>query len=168
MNRETRILPDDWFDYGPDDPLDAHRWLNACAACNATPSLTLLNLLKSPRWRVLCACGAISDICRTPWSAAFAWNKSRKSVHPSWRSLPFFGLGDLDEAQANAKLSAICAHLSAQRDTARDRLRLARLGQCNPPGRKFEQRLQAYQHWALYALALLNEDAERARGRADA
>ena len=33
-----------WLDFGPDDPLEGERWLNACASCREQPILELVDL----------------------------------------------------------------------------------------------------------------------------
>jgi hypothetical protein len=137
-----------WLDFGPDDPLDAARWINDCAACGAAPELAFVEL----RWQVRCGCGQ----CGTPGQlAAIAvvnWNKSPLSRHPGYDTLPFFALDGLSIPRAREKLIRVRDYLEEQKRRCERRIRAR-----EPFGHRYFQRTRAYLAWAIYAQGLLRE-----------
>jgi hypothetical protein len=137
-----------WLDFGPDDPLEAERWINACAACGDAPVLAFVGL----RWQVRCNCGQ----CGTPGQlaaiAAVNWNKSPLSLHPRYDALPFFGLQGLSIPKAREKLISVREYLEEQKRRCERRLRAR-----EPFGHRYFQRIRAYLAWAIYAQGLLRE-----------
>ena len=150
-DRHVEIDPA-WLDFGPDDPLDADRWLNDCAACGQPPTLSLNAL----RWQVACTCGA----CGTPGQlaaiAAVNWNKSPLSRHPSFEALPFFDLDGMTIPAARAKLVRIREYLEEQKRRCERRIRAR-----EPFGHRYFQRVRAYLAWAIYAQGLVREAEHR-------
>jgi hypothetical protein len=137
-----------WLDFGPDDPLDAERWINDCAACGNAPLLGFVDL----RWQVRCDCGQ----CGTPGQlaaiAAVNWNKSPLSRHPRYDALPFFALQGLSIPKAREKLIGVREYLEEQKRRCERRLRAR-----EPFGHRYFQRIRAYLAWAIYAQGLLRE-----------
>jgi hypothetical protein len=151
---EIDIDPD-WLDFGPDDPLDAGRWINRCARCEREPTLCF----EGQAHVVRCACGATGTAGRLPSVAAINWNKSPASIHPDYRELPFFALHDLDIADARAKLVCVRDYLVEQKRRCEQRIRLR-----EPVGHRYFQRIRAYVAWSIYALGLVKEAEEAGRG----
>jgi PHP family Zn ribbon phosphoesterase len=141
-------IPSEWLDFGPDDPLDASRWLNACAACGAQPSLDFADL----RWQVRCDCGQCGTQAQLSAIAAVNWNKSPLSRHPHYRELPFFDLAGLTVPQARAKLVAVREYLEEQKRRCERRIRAR-----ENFGHRYYQRIRAYLAWAIYAQGLVKE-----------
>lgn len=137
-----------WLDFGPDDPLDAARWINACAACGAAPELALVEL----RWQVRCDCGAAGTPGQLAPIAAVNWNKSPLSRHPHYADLPFFDLADLSIPAARAKLVRIREYLEEQKRRCERRIKAR-----EPFGHRYYQRIRAYLAWAIYAQGLVRE-----------
>lgn len=141
-----------WLDFGPDDPLEAERWINACAACGASPTLALVEL----RWQVRCDCGACGTPGQLATTAAINWNKSPLSRHPSFADVPFFDLQDLSIPAARAKLVRIREYLEEQKRRCERRIRAR-----EPFGHRYFQRIRAYLAWAIYAQGLVREAENR-------
>ncbi|GAB6195436.1 hypothetical protein [Lysobacter xanthus] len=137
-----------WLDFGPDDPLDAARWINACAACGEAPTLAFADL----RWQVRCDCGA----CGTPGQlaaiAAVNWNKAPLSRHPRYDALPFFALDGLSIPAARAKLVCVREYLEEQKRRCERRIQAR-----EPFGHRYFQRVRAYLAWTIYAQGLVRE-----------
>lgn len=147
VEHEIDINPD-WLDFGPDDPLEAERWLNACAECGAAPELRF----EGQAHVVRCGCGAAGTAGRLAAIAATNWNKSPASIHPDYRELPFFALGDLGIAEAREKLVCVREYLEEQKRRCERRVRLRQ-----PVGHRYFQRIRAYLAWSIYALGLVKE-----------
>lgn len=137
-----------WLDFGPDDPLEAEQWINACARCGATPQLRF----ESTAHVVRCGCGALGTPGRLAFTAAFNWNKSELSVHPDYRDLPFFQLGELGIEDARAKLVTVRDYLVLQKRRCEAEVRARRT-----VGHRYFQRIKAYLAWSIYALGLVKE-----------
>ncbi|MFC0676764.1 hypothetical protein ACFFGH_02705 [Lysobacter korlensis] len=137
-----------WLDFGPDDPLEAERWLNDCAACGASPSL----VFEQQAHQVRCACGASATPGKLPFTAAFNWNKSPGSKHPPYQALPFFQLEALDIDDARVKLNTIRDYLVEQKRHCESEIRARR-----DVGHRYFQRIKAYLAWSIYALGLVRE-----------
>lgn len=137
-----------WLDFGPDDPLEASRWINDCAACREVPTLALADL----RWQVRCACGANGAPAQLAAIAAVNWNKSPLSVHPHYGTLPFFGLRGLSIPKAREKLVRVREYLEEQKRRCERRIRAR-----EPFGHRYHQRIRAYLAWSIYAQGLARE-----------
>lgn len=137
-----------WLDFGPDDPLDAAQWINACAACDAVPRMDFVDL----RWQVRCDCGQAGTAAQMAANAAVNWNKSPLSRHPHYGELPFFGLRGLSVPRARAKLVTIREYLEEQKRRCERRIRAR-----EPFGHRYHQRIRAYLAWAIYAQGLVKE-----------
>lgn len=137
-----------WLDFGPDDPLEAERWLNECAGCGAAPSL----VFEQQAHQVRCACGAGATPGKLPFTAAFNWNKAPVSKHPAYQALPFFQLDGLDIADARCKLNTIRDYLVEQKRHCEGEIRARR-----NVGHRYFQRIKAYLAWSIYALGLVRE-----------
>lgn len=144
---EIDIDPD-WLDFGPDDPLEAERWINRCARCGELPELKF----EGQGHVVRCVCGAAGATGRLPAVAAINWNKSSGSIHPDYRELPFFALRDLSVPAARAKLVSVREYLEEQKRRCEQRIR-----QREPVGHRYFQRIRAYLAWSIYALGLVKE-----------
>lgn len=147
LDRELDI-PSQWLDFGPDDPLESERWINACAACDGHPALGFADL----RWHVRCACGQAGTQAQLAAIAVVNWNKSPLSRHPHYRDLPFFGLRGLTAPQARAKLIAVREYLEEQKRRCERRIRAR-----ENFGHRYHQRIRAYLAWAIYAQGLVKE-----------
>lgn len=147
VTNEIDIDPD-WTDFGPDDPLEAERWINPCASCGEQPALRF----EATAHVVRCECGACGTPGRLAAVAAVNWNKAPVSLHPSYRDLPFFYLHDLDIVQARAKLVCIRDYLVEQKRRCEQRVRLR-----EPVGHRYFQRMRAYLAWSIYAQGLVKE-----------
>lgn len=150
-----------WLDFGPDDPLEAERWLNDCAGCGQPPSM----VFEQQAHQVRCACGASATPGKLPFTAAFNWNKAPVSKHPDYQALPFFQLEGLEIAEARTKLNTIREYLVEQKRHCEREIRARR-----DVGHRYFQRIKAYLAWSIYALGLVREhelaqqDADAERG----
>lgn len=138
--------------YGEFDPLqDPARHLNRCAGCGSTPRLTK----NGPRWQAKCTCGAEGLVGKHDWRAVLDWNKSPLSENPDYRTLPLFGLGQLDPEQARERLIGIRRDLELRSKEAGLRRDLG-----EAVGRAYQQRLQAFLAWCIYAQGLVKLSAK--------
>lgn len=137
-----------WLDFGPDDPLEGERWINACASCHAAPPLEMVDL----RWQVRCDCGQHGAPAQLGAVAVVNWNKSPLSAHPHYEALPFFSLGGLTVPGARAKLIRIREYLEEQKRRCEHRIRSR-----ENFGHRYFQRIRAYLAWAIYAQGLVKE-----------
>lgn len=147
VEHEVDIHPG-WLDFGPDDPLEADRWINACARCDAVPELRF----EGQAHVVRCACGNAGAAGRLPSIAAINWNKSPASIHPGYGTLPFFALDGLTVPAAREKLNTVREYLVEQKRRCEQRIRLR-----EPVGHRYFQRIRAYLAWSIYALGLVRE-----------
>ena len=141
-----------WLDFGPDDPLEADRWVNACAGCGGEPVLALFEL----RWQVRCGCGAAGVPGQLAAIAAVNWNKSPLSRHPPFGDVPFFDLDGLSIPAARGKLVRIREYLEEQKRRCERRIRAR-----EPFGHRYFQRIRAYLAWTIYAQGLVREAENR-------
>jgi len=140
-------FPSEWMDYGPHDPLQCDRWINACVACGNVPTPRATGTLVVVR----CACGAEAAGAHMRWQAVMNWNKSPLAVHPSWDAIPFFFLSGMDPVSGRAKLGALREHLELRANVEGMRRIVGfRVGS------DYLQRLKAYLAWCHYAQGLLN------------
>lgn len=149
-------FPDEWRDYGPLDPLHDHRVAaNACAACNSTEHLSIIESEQDAKqWVVCCAnCNRQSPQRYEKWRAWVAWNRSDASVTPPWRELPYFFLSGLDASIALDKMDKIYHRLNVTTNQAKLEYKINR-----GRSRSFHMRLEAYRKWAKYALRLIKSD----------
>ena len=141
-------IPPAWLDFGADDPLDAERWVNACAACGDAPVLAMVEL----RWQVRCACGQQGAPAQLAAIAAVNWNKSPLSRHPHFHTLPFFALDGLSIPKAREKLIRVREYLEEQKRRCERRIRAR-----ENFGHRYFQRIRAYLAWTIYAQGLVRE-----------
>ncbi|HEY4583850.1 MAG TPA: hypothetical protein VIG88_13470 [Lysobacter sp.] len=141
-----------WLDFGPDDPLEAGRWINDCAGCGRAPTLAMGGL----RWQVRCGCRQAGTPGQLAAIAAVNWNKSPLSRHPAYDALPFFALDGLGIPAARAKLIRIREYLEEQKRRCERRIRAR-----EDFGHRYFQRVRAYLAWAIYAQGLVREAETR-------
>jgi hypothetical protein len=112
---------------------------------------------------VRCACGAEGQIGKHDWRAVLDWNKSPLSENPDYRTLPLFRLGNLDLDQARERLIGIRRDLELRSKEAGLRRDLG-----EAVGRAYQQRLQAFLAWCIYAQGLVKlATADRYRDQGD-
>ncbi len=102
--RHINIDPD-WLDFGPEDPLESERWINACIACGSEPALAFVDL----RWQVQCPCG----IAGSPAQLAAIVLLRRAEAHDALRS---HGVLVLDVTCAQLPAALVEKYLSVKRD----------------------------------------------------
>jgi len=146
-HNDTEQLPDAWLDYGQDDPLEAYRWISACAACGIRP------VLPPQAKSVNCACGSCGPVGQSIVEAVAGWNASSLSMPQSYRDLPFFHLADLQPLQARSHLIGLVAHLK------REHAKMAgRVDRKLPVSDLYRTTLEAFIAWATHGLDLIRAE----------
>ena len=139
--------------YGEHDPMQVPTV--ACEDCGATPRMRKA-AGKTLRWVVTCP-----DCQKTggppqkrPWQAALAWNRINLR-NGDYRELPLFGLARLTPAEAHQRLLGIRKDLELRKKRVGVKRRIAQLRGERPPGKTYQQRLDAYLQWAILAQSLV-------------
>lgn len=102
-------------------------------------------------------CSTKGRAAKTAWQSVLEWNKSPCSTHPSYRTLPLFGLRPLEPAAAKERLIGIRHDLELRSKEAGLRRDLG-LTRTN---RQYLERMKAYLAWCIYAQALVKEHTGR-------
>lgn len=145
--------------YGDRDPLDVP--LATCDHCGCKPQIEEAS--QHPvRWTVVCRCGRRSKPNRPrPWQAALEWNNVNLTGH-EYRGLPLFGLRHLSPKQAHERMKGIRRNLELRKALNGLTLEIhRRSGQLNPPGRGYQERIEAYLQWSMWALRLTKVAIQR-------
>nr|WP_236901772.1 hypothetical protein [Enterobacter hormaechei]AXJ99535.1 hypothetical protein [Enterobacter hormaechei]AXJ99794.1 hypothetical protein [Enterobacter hormaechei] len=108
---------------------------------------------------VCLVCGkTIPQHRKRPWQAAIAWNQINLGTQ-DYRQLPLFGLGSLSPESARQKMVGIRRNLELRKSLAGIERTIAHREGQRPPGKEYQQRLEAYLQWAMLALRLLKVKA---------
>ncbi len=143
--------------YGHHDPLSVP--VAACDSCHGRAQMQ--KVIGPPvRWNMVClGCGkAIQQIQKRPWQAAMAWNQINLGTQ-DYRQLPLFGLGSLSPESARQRMVGIRRNLELRKSLAGIERTIAHKEGQRPPGKEYQQRLEAYLQWAMLALRLLKVKA---------
>ncbi|MEX7625643.1 hypothetical protein AB6V67_25125, partial [Serratia marcescens] len=76
-----------------------------------------------------------------------------------YRQLPLFGLGSLSLESARQRMVGIRRNLELRKSLAGIERTIAHKEGQRPPGKEYQQRLEAYLQWAMLALRLLKVKA---------
>ncbi|AZT48732.1 hypothetical protein C6Z68_003671 [Salmonella enterica subsp. enterica serovar 4,[5],12:i:-] len=143
--------------YGHHDPLSVP--VAVCDSCHGRAQMQ--KVIGSPvRWNMVClVCGkTIPQHRKRPWQAAIAWNQINLGTQ-DYRQLPLFGLGSLSPESARQKMVGIRRNLELRKSLAGIERTIAHREGQRPPGKEYQQRLEAYLQWAMLALRLLKVKA---------
>lgn len=159
LHSDSHYRATETIDYGEHDPFDVI--VAACETCGKEPLMTKVQ--ESPiRWMMVCSCGnQAKQACRRPWEAALDWNMINLATY-SYQDLPLFGLSSLSPLDAHSRLVSIRNNLELRRKiTGLSRVIGQRTREIDVPGKKFQERLDAYLRWALWGLRLTKHQKSR-------
>jgi len=145
--------------YGHHDPFSIP--VTACDSCGGRGQMRKLET-KGIRWAVVClGCGkqAVSPQ-RRPWQAALEWNQINLGTQ-DYRELPLFGLSRFEPNEARERMAGIRRNLELRKSLAGIERTIAHKTDRRPPGKEFQQRLEAYLKWAMLALRLIKVAEKR-------
>lgn len=150
--------------YGEEDPFNIP--LNRCDHCGGNPEIRRPEI-QIKRWRVICTeCKSTpTDLQRRPWQAALAWN-SKNLARAHYTDIPFFGVGSLPPKEVTRRLNGIRLHLELLKRIAGLERSLFPLEGTRLPGKGYQERIEAYLHWAIYGLRLAKLATQQARNEA--
>jgi hypothetical protein len=139
--------------YGHHDPFDVPA--AACEKCGGAAKMMRTDTA-SLRWFMQCEdCGSKSpEPQKRPWQAALAWNQINLLTQ-SYRTLPMFGLAQFTPSEARARMVGIRRNLELRKKLVGIERTIANETGRRPPGRLYQQRLEAYLKWAMLALRLV-------------
>lgn len=149
--------------YGEHDPFVVP--LNDCDQCgNGKARIKETTTPKGARYFAVCEhCGhrPTRENAKRPWLAALDWNGKNLATAPHYTELPLFGLMGLTSEDARERLVAFRSNLELRRKSAglRRSLRQEKTTGKPPPGRRHQQKLDAYLKWAMYSLRVLKFQA---------
>lgn len=138
--------------YGEHDPFDVP--LAACEQCGGHPRMMRASE-RPTRWKMICGCGnQVKQARKRPWEAALDWNMVNLS-NTDYRELPLFGLSSLSPTEAHSRLVSIRANLELRRKiVGLSRAIGQRTREIEVPGKKYQERLDAYLQTCLWGLRL--------------
>lgn len=149
--------------YGYHDPFSIP--LARCDTCQGKAQMQ--KAADAPiRWSMVClGCGnSIREPRRRPWQAALAWNQVNLSSQ-NYQRLPLFGLADLKPDEAHERMAGIRHNLELRKSLAGIERTIAHKKGLRPPGKLYQQRLDAYLQWALLALRLIKKRKQEGNGQ---
>ena len=152
--------------FGDHDPFDVP--VVRCEQCSGKPRMTRVSE-RPIRWASICECGRRAKPNRQrPWQGALEWN-CINLLSSDYRALPLFGLAQLSPKAAHRRLTGIRRNLELRKNI----LGLTRnIGQrtreMEVPGKKFQERIEAYLQWCLWGLRMtkiaVTEEARNGSG----
>ncbi len=140
--------------YGDHDPFVVQE-LN-CVSCGSKGTLSNIIVKDRPRFDYTCSgCDVrIYNHQKRSWEAVLEWN-ILNSDNGDYKLCPLFGISTLEHAEAKDRMISISHNLMLRKQLANVERVLAFNKQCRFPGRKYEERLDAYLKWSIYCLKLL-------------
>lgn len=153
------LKSDDHYDntdtvtYGNHDPLSVP--VPECDTCGSKGQMQKIPGEKI-KWKVTClGCNkTIQTPQRRPWQAALMWCDANLGTQ-TYRSLPMFGLSELSPSEAKSRMMGIRRNLELRKKITGLERTIANKLKKRPPGREYQQRLEAYLKWSMLALRLL-------------
>ena len=144
----------DTLAYGHHDPLSVP--MPVCDSCGSKGQMQKVPGEKI-KWQVAClGCNkTIQTPQRRPWQAALMWCDINLGSM-TYKSLPLFGLSELSESDAKLRMLGIRRNLELRKNIAGLERTIANKLKKRPPGREYQQRLEAYLKWSLLAIRLIN------------
>ena len=108
------------------------------------------------KWKVVClGCHkTIHAPQKRPWQAALMWCDINLGSL-SYKDLPLFGLSKLSEPVAKKRMQGIRRNLELRKNIAGLERTIANKQNKRPPGREYQQKLEAYLKWSMLALRLI-------------
>lgn len=143
----------DTLAYGDHDPFTVP--MPVCDTCNERPQMQKVTN-GNVRWVVVCpGCGkTIQAPQKRPWQAALMWCE-RNLATQHYSILPLFGLGNLGTVDARKRMTGIRRNLELRKNITGLERTIAGKTDQRPPGKDYQQRLEAYLKWAMLALSLI-------------
>src|SRR5699024_5555752 len=157
LRSDAHYRATDTIYYGEHDPFDVP--LADCGTCGGKPTVRKVSA-KPIRWRAVCGgCGnQHKAVSKWPWLAALNWNGINLASQ-DYHAFPMFGLSTLDPDAAREVVASIRRDLELRKALAGIETTIARkTGEISPPGRTYQQRLEAYLQWAMLALRLVKAE----------
>ena len=144
----------DTLAYGHHDPLSV--LMPVCDSCDSKGQMQKVTG-KIIKWRVTClGCNkTIQAPQRRPWQAALMWCEINLGSL-AYKSLPLFGLSELSAADAKMRMLGIRKNLELRKNITGLERTIANKLKKRPPGREYQERLEAYLKWSLLAIRLIN------------
>ena len=145
--------------FGTHDPLSVP--LVVCDACGAQGQMQKVEGSKGARWVVRCRqCDKVSGQNRKrPWQAALDWNGRNLGSH-RYQDLPLFGLARLNPEEAGERLKGIRRNLEIRTNLAGVERNIAQREGSRPPGKEYQERLEAYLAWVMVAQRLVKNQRD--------
>lgn len=139
--------------YGHHDPFSVP--VATCDSCEGRGQMRKLEQ-NGIRWVVVClGCGKQANVPqRRPWQAALEWNQINLGTQ-DYRELPLFGLSGFEPNEARERMAGIWRNLELRKNLAGIERTIAHKMDLRPPGKEYQQRLEAYLKWAMLALRLI-------------
>ncbi len=141
--------------YGEHDPFSIP--VPKCDTCGSKGQMQKV-LGEKIKWKVVClGCHhkTIQAPQRKPWQAALMWCDINLGSL-SYKDLPLFGLSNLSEPVAKERMKGIRRNLELRKNITGLERTIANKLKKRPPGREYQQKLEAYLKWSLLALRLIN------------
>lgn len=144
----------DTVTYGSHDPLSVP--VPKCDSCDSKGQIQKVHGEKI-KWKITClGCNkTIQTPQRRPWQAALMWCDINLGSQ-SYKALPIFGLSELSPSEAKIRLLGIRRNLELRKSITGLERTIANKLKKRPPGRDYQQRLDAYLKWSLLAIRLVN------------
>lgn len=139
--------------YGHHDPFSVP--VADCDSCGGRGQMRKLET-KGIRWVIVClGCKKQAKASqKRPWQAALEWNQINLGTQ-DYRKLPMFGLSNLEPAKARERMAGIRRNLELRKNLAGIERTIAHKTERRPPGKEYQQRLEAYLKWSMLALRLI-------------
>lgn len=143
----------DTITYGHHDPFSVP--LAICDSCGGRGQMRKVET-SSIRWVVVCLeCEKQArELSKRPWQAALNWNQINLATQ-DYRELPLFGLSNLVPDDARKRMAGIRKNLELRKNLAGIERTIAHKTDQRPPGKEYQQRLEAYLKWSMLALRLI-------------
>lgn len=144
----------DMITYGSHDPLSVP--VPRCDTCDSKGQMQKVHDEKI-KWKVTClGCNKTTQTPqKRPWQAALMWCEINIGSQ-SYKTLPMFGLSKLQPPEAKKRMLGIRRNLELRKNITGLERTIANKLKKRPPGREYQQRLEAYLKWSMLAIRLVN------------
>ena len=143
----------DTITYGSHNPLSVP--VPNCDNCESKGQMQKVHGEKI-KWKVTClGCNkTIQTPQRRPLQAALMWCEINLGSL-TYKTLPLFGLSELSPSEAKQRMLGIRRNLELRKNITGLERTIANKLKKRPPGREYQQRLEAYLKWSLLAIRLV-------------
>jgi len=158
LNSDEHYEKTETIAYGHHDPFSVP--IPQCDTCGSNAQMQKIPG-ENIKWRVIClGCEkTIKTGQKRPWQAALMWCDINLDSM-SYQTLPLFALDQMSKKDAKNKMAGIRRNLEIRKNITGLERTIANKLKKRPPGRDYQQRLEAYLKWTMLALRLIKNSKD--------